>query len=86
MNFTALLHEKIKKIIKEEYLISDANFIVEHPENDTFGDFATNVAMVISKILKQSPMEIAKNISYKIKNEEMDKVGPDTTGGTFEAM
>ena len=86
MNFTALLHEKIKKIIKEEYLISDANFIVEHPENDTFGDFATNVAMVISKILKQSPMEIAKNISYKIKNEEMGKVGLDTTGGAFDAI
>lgn len=86
MNFTALLQEKIKKIVFEDYLISDVNFIVEHPENDSFGDFATNVAMVISKIVKQSPMEIAKNISYRIKIGKMDEVAPDTTGDAFDAI
>jgi arginyl-tRNA synthetase len=42
--------------------------------------------MVISKIVKQSPLEIAKNISYKIKNEKIDEVGNNTMADAFESI
>lgn len=44
------------------------SFVLEHPNREEFGDYATNVALVLTKIVEQPPMEIAKNISYKIES------------------
>ena len=46
--------------------LSPQEIFIEHPENTEWGDFATNIPLKLSKILKQSPMEIAKNIHYEI--------------------
>jgi arginyl-tRNA synthetase len=43
---------------------------VEVPKNEGMGDFATTVAMRLSKTLKKSPREIAEEIVEKIKEQQ----------------
>lgn len=42
---------------------------VDYPKNETFGDYTTNVAMVLAKELKKSPMEIAEKLSTVISHQ-----------------
>jgi arginyl-tRNA synthetase len=56
------MKEKIKKIISEITGVSADKFSVEVSANKNFGDYSTNVAMV----LKKNPDEIAKKISSDI--------------------
>jgi arginyl-tRNA synthetase len=39
--------------------ISIFDFSVERPENPEHGDYATNIAMVLARVVKKNPMEIA---------------------------
>jgi len=41
---------------------------VERPEEKAHGDYSTNVAMAIAKMLKQNPAEVAEKLKYKIQN------------------
>lgn len=41
--------------------------IVEHPENPAFGDYSTNIAMQLARVLKRSPMEIGEMIIREIE-------------------
>ncbi len=45
---------------------------VEIPKNEAMGDFATAVAMRLTKILKKSPRKIAEEIAGKIKEQQPD--------------
>ncbi|NTU66453.1 MAG: arginine--tRNA ligase [Candidatus Moranbacteria bacterium] len=35
---------------------------VDYPKNEAFGDYTTNVAMMLGKVLKKNPMEVAEEI------------------------
>ena len=65
-----LIEKSIKELQKEgvfpKFDISEIQ--VEHPEEKPHGDYATNIAMVIGKILKQNPIEIAEKLKYKIQD------------------
>ena len=64
-----LLEKSIKLLQKEEVLsgFEIPEVRIEHPEEKAHGDYATNVAMVIAKIVKKDPMEIANILSEKLK-------------------
>lgn len=53
---------------------------VEHPTDEKFGDFATNVAMVLAKNEKKSPRAVAEEIVKKITDsklfEKVEIAGP----------
>ena len=66
MRTRGLIKTKISEVVYKLYSVEAANFVVEHPDNVKHGDYATNIAMTLPKIVNQSPMEIAKNITYKI--------------------
>ncbi|HEX8974268.1 MAG TPA: arginine--tRNA ligase [Patescibacteria group bacterium] len=54
-----------------------AEIIVDHPKNDAFGDYTTNVAMILSKQLKKNPLEIANELkveSEKLKDSYIEKI------------
>ena len=53
------------------------SIILEHPDVMSHGDYATNVALVLSKQLKKAPVQIAQEIVEKInlnKTEQIEKV------------
>ena len=75
MNVYKLISEKIKDKLQtvpelQTVLGSDSwnNIVVEVPKNRDFGDFSTNVAMVLSKDLKKNPREIANLLCPYIKD------------------
>ncbi len=59
------LIETIDKVIKEAYdvTLEEGVIMIEIPKDRTNGDYSTNIAMRLTKILKQNPQSIAKTIS-----------------------
>ncbi len=51
--------------------ITDITPEVEVPEDASHGDYTTNVAMILTKTLKKSPMEIALQVKEGIRNQEL---------------
>ena len=70
--------------IFEEYLrnksIEKVKFIVGKTKNNAWGDFSTNIALVLAKSLKKTPKDLAKSSSKyvnsaKIKKKEVTNPG-----------
>lgn len=65
------IKEKIQKAIQTAYAkVGDIEFSVE-PADPEFGDYSTNVAMILSKRVGENPIEVANNIIDGIKADEM---------------
>ncbi len=57
--------EVIKQVL--EKIVGDgANFVVEHPADESHGDYATNAAMVLAKEQKTNPRELAAKIKEEL--------------------
>jgi len=67
-----LIEKSIKELQKEKVLpkFDIPEVEIEYPQDKIHGDYATNVAMVLSKEVKKDPMEIAEIIKSKIKNQK----------------
>ena len=66
-----MLNREIKEIINEAIrdLYKDMeipDFVVEYPQDGKFGDYASNIAMVLAGKLNKNPMEIAEEIKNRI--------------------
>lgn len=69
--------EKIKKAITLALESKGLNNIIvniEHPEDNRFGDLSSNVAMVYAKILKMSPIDLAKSIISSLKEQRIENI------------
>jgi len=44
------------------------NFLIEKPQNESFGDYSSNVALVVSKILKKNPFDLASELAEKLNS------------------
>lgn len=65
------MRSQIKKAIIKAVSVKFGNvilpdFSVETPENSEYGDYASNIALVLAKRLKRSPMEIAGILSKEL--------------------
>ncbi len=66
-----MLNKEIKEIISKAVVdlyenMEIPNFVVEYPQDKNFGDYASNIAMVLAGKLNKNPMEIAKEIKNRI--------------------
>ena len=73
------IKQKIQGIIKEglDKLSIDIELdkiIIENPKDNKHGDYSTNIALVLTKILKDNPMNIANKIVAEIKDETIEKI------------
>ena len=78
MNIFELYLDKIKSIIidlnkKDELLIPETfnGINAEIPPSKFDCDISTNVAMVLAKLNKKSPIELAEQISLVIKEKDL---------------
>ena len=67
--------------VLQQLNIEDVNFVVEHPSELEYGDYACNVAMVAAKALGKNPRELAETIVGKLEGkleivEKMNVAGP----------
>ena len=72
-----IIKEKVKEAVKELNIETDllekATF--EKPKREEYGDFATNVAFILAKYLKEKPISIASRLSSILsKFPEFEKV------------
>lgn len=70
------MQEKIKNLIKDalENLDIKVSIInVEHPEDFKNGDYSTNVAMAVAKVVKTNPKELSEKIVKEILRLNLDK-------------
>ena len=76
------LVEEIKASIQQAQLAEDIPEIkIETPKDSSHGDFSTNIAMVLTKIAKRNPREIAQAIvdhldASKAHVKQVDIAGP----------
>ncbi len=77
--------EKLKEIIDDALAkenIKDISYVIEIPNDKKNGDFSSNVAMSLARVLKKNPREIANNIVSNIKNNNIiDRI--DIAGAGF---
>ncbi|KKS20767.1 MAG: Arginine-tRNA ligase [candidate division WWE3 bacterium GW2011_GWC1_41_7] len=66
MDILSLLEEKIKAAVLDLYDVKLEKLTIERPANENHGDYSTNVALELASEVKQKPLEIAKNVSYKL--------------------
>ncbi len=78
--------EELKKMIAEsieslDIKVREDEIKIEHPADVNFGDYSTNIAMVLGKINKTNPRKLAEKIVEEIKSEFIEKV--EVAGGGF---
>jgi len=59
----------IEKVVKEIFpdIREMPNFSVEIPQDNKFGDYSSNIAMVLAKTIGKNPMEIAQQLKTQIE-------------------
>ena len=72
-----MIRDEIKaaltKAVKKSFGgIKIPEFSVAIPESPEHGDYATNVAMVLAKVLKKPPMEIATAIAQELRSRNYE--------------
>lgn len=79
-NVSENLYSILEKIALEMG-VSGVEFKVERPKDEQNGDFASNIALILSKELKKNPYDLALEISKKIKiTDEFEKVEAVSAG------
>lgn len=73
------IKQKIQGIIKTSLEKNNIDIeldkiIIETPKEIKNGDYSTNIALVLTKILKDNPMNIASKIASNINDESIEKV------------
>jgi len=69
--------ESVIRKLQEEKIWPDLampEIVVESPREEKFGDYATNVAMVLSKSLKKNPEDVASEILRYAQDDKFEKV------------
>ncbi len=69
-----MIRRKIRELIENKInelfgSISDLIFEVEKPKREIYGDYATNVALVLKNRLNKSPLEIAQKLAQEFEKE-----------------
>jgi len=73
-----MIREEIKKIIKRaarkiqkgKALRFETSILIEEPREKNYGDYSTNIALVLAKKLKKNPLEIAEEFKSEILNSK----------------
>lgn len=65
------LHQTIRQAFRRTYNTDPPAFVIEPSRHKMFGDFSTNIAMVSSNDLKQSPILIAQKIVTKMEQSDI---------------
>lgn len=78
------LIEEIKQAILKAELVTEVPEIkIENPKDTKNGDYATNIAMVLTKLAKRNPREIAQAIVDNLDVQKADVSKIDIAGPGF---
>jgi arginyl-tRNA synthetase len=77
-----IVKKAVSRLQKEGILADFAipEIIVDYPKVENFGDYTTNIAMMLAKPLKKNPLEIAEAIRKEIPLDNFAKIEVATPG------
>lgn len=65
----------IQNAVKDLFGLEQVDFAVDYPKDEKFGDYASNVALVLAKKVGKSPMEIAESLKSKVESLKSSEFG-----------
>lgn len=68
------LKQKIQQVVSKKYDLTDFDFQITYPPQLEMGDYSCNVAMILAKILKKSPLAIGQEIANSVSFSEIEKI------------
>jgi arginyl-tRNA synthetase len=75
MSIKKQLQAIIKTSLEKENIDFDIDkIVIETPKENKFGDYSTNIALLLTKVLKENPMNIATRIKDSISSDIIEKV------------
>ena len=75
MSIKKELQEIIKASLDSNNIdFEESKIVIETPKEESHGDYSTNIAMMLTKILKKNPMDIANQIKEGINSPIVDKI------------
>jgi len=69
-----------ESLVKQNIELELEKIVIETPKDEQHGNYSTNVALVLTKILKRNPMEIASLVKENINSSIIEKVEIATPG------
>jgi arginyl-tRNA synthetase len=81
-----MIRERIEAAIREAIQglgVGEVNFVVERPGSFEHGDYATNAALIVGKILKKNPREAATEIQKNLEGKIDGVKKIDVAGAGF---
>ena len=72
-DLSSFFAKKIFATVQAKYKIDDFNVTIERPKEKSFGDFSTNIAMVLCKRLNMTPRQLAEEIVETLSNDNSFK-------------
>ena len=62
MDITSKIKQELLNVLSKLNITEQVNFVVEIPKDNTNGDYATNIAMQLTRILRKNPRMIAQEV------------------------
>ena len=73
-NIQEVLKKSIREGLKNIDIDYQGDILLEHPNELSHGDFATNIAMVLAKQESRNPRELAEALVLELQKAELEKV------------
>jgi len=70
-----IIKKAIEEVFGQEAGFEMPKIVVDYPKNEAFGDYTTNAAMVLARMLKKNPMEIANAIKSQVTSHKSQEFG-----------
>ena len=77
------IKETINKILSEQGVSEAYEVFFDVPKDPSFGDYSTNIAMRLAKVLKKAPLVIANELINKIDLESHHLSKAEAAGNGF---
>ena len=79
------IKKELQEIIKESLLKNNIEYneqeiVIETPKDSNYGDYSTNIALTLTKLLHKNPMEIAEIIKNNMNSPIIEKVSVASPG------
>ncbi len=75
MSIKKQLQSIIKSSLDKNNITFDEDkIVIETPKDPSFGDYSTNIALLLTKELKENPLNIAEKIKAEIDDSIIDKI------------
>ena len=72
MDITSKIKKELQNVLTKLNIAEQINYVVEIPKDNTNGDYATNIAMQLTRVLRKNPRMIATDIVNAFDSESCD--------------